>query len=132
MGTCLLLSCLLRRSITPRQARQCARTYVRSRSRPLAQTNGVRVVRGQSAILQDGNEVAFGSPMQQQNPPEDYRFIYRHLASVEITRIHAHYDMSHELGRGHFPNDDEGDGAQHGQVVGDQDHPRAEAPHLER
>jgi ser/thr/tyr protein kinase RAD53 len=40
--------------------------------------------------------------MQQQIPFEDYRFIYRHLAPVEFTRIHAHYDMSHELGRGTF------------------------------
>lgn len=68
----------------------------------LAQINGVRVVKGQSCILRDGNEIAFGSPMQQQIPLEDYRYIYRHLAPVELTGIHAHYDMAHELGRGTF------------------------------
>jgi hypothetical protein len=77
-----------------------AHTHLRSHSH--AQINGVRVDKGQSRILRDGNEIAFGSPMQQQNPAEDYRFIYRHLAPVELTGIHAHYDMAHELGRGTF------------------------------
>jgi ser/thr/tyr protein kinase RAD53 len=40
--------------------------------------------------------------MQQQNSLEDYRYIYRHLAPYELTGIHAHYDMAHELGRGTF------------------------------
>ena len=40
--------------------------------------------------------------MQQQNPVDDYRFIYRHLAPVELTGVHAFYDMAHELGRGTF------------------------------
>jgi len=40
--------------------------------------------------------------MQQQNPLDDYRFIYRHLAPVELTGVHAFYDMAHELGRGTF------------------------------
>jgi len=40
--------------------------------------------------------------MQQQNSLEDYRYIYRHLAPYELTGIHAHYDMGHELGRGTF------------------------------
>lgn len=66
------------------------------------QINGVRVARGQSRILRDGNEIAFGSPMPQENPVEDYRYIYRHLAPLELTGIHAHYDMAHELGRGTF------------------------------
>jgi serine/threonine/tyrosine protein kinase RAD53 len=61
------------------------------------------VLRGQSRILRDGNEIAFGSPMQQQqNSLEDYRYIYRHLAPFELTGIHAYYDMAHELGRGTF------------------------------
>ncbi|KAI0282349.1 kinase-like domain-containing protein [Russula aff. rugulosa BPL654] len=64
--------------------------------------NGARVLKGQSRILRDGNEIAFGSPMQQQNQLEDYRYIYRHLALYELTGIHAHYDMAHELGRGTF------------------------------
>jgi ser/thr/tyr protein kinase RAD53 len=66
------------------------------------QINGARVVRGQSRILRDGNEIAFGSPVQQQNAQEDYRYIYRHLAPFELTGIHAFYDMAHELGRGTF------------------------------
>jgi serine/threonine/tyrosine protein kinase RAD53 len=60
------------------------------------------VIRGQSRILRDGNEIALGSPMQQQNSLEDYRYIYRHLAPFELTGIHAYYDMAHELGRGTF------------------------------
>jgi len=66
------------------------------------QINGARISKGQSRILRDGNEIAFGSPMQQQNSLEDYRYIYRHLAPFELTGIHAHYDMAHELGRGTF------------------------------
>ncbi|KAF8265517.1 kinase-like domain-containing protein [Lactarius quietus] len=64
--------------------------------------NGSRVQKGQSRILRDGNEIAFGSPMPQQNPLEDYRYIYRHLAPHDLTGIHAHYDMAHELGKGSF------------------------------
>ncbi|KAH9988445.1 kinase-like domain-containing protein [Russula compacta] len=64
--------------------------------------NGTRVLKGQSRILRDGNEIAFGSPMQQADPQDDFRFIYRHLAPLELTGIHAHYDMAHELGRGTF------------------------------
>jgi serine/threonine/tyrosine protein kinase RAD53 len=60
------------------------------------------VIRGQSRILRDGNEIAFGSPVAQQNALEDYRYIYRHLAPFELTGIHAFYDMAHELGRGTF------------------------------
>ena len=66
------------------------------------QINGARILKGQSRILRDGNEIAFGSPVQQQNQLEDYRYIYRHLAPYELTGIHAHYDMAHELGRGTF------------------------------
>jgi serine/threonine/tyrosine protein kinase RAD53 len=50
----------------------------------------------------DGNEIAFGLPMQQQNTLEDYQFIYRHLAPKELTGMDAQYDMAHELGRGTF------------------------------
>jgi serine/threonine/tyrosine protein kinase RAD53 len=62
----------------------------------------VRINRGQSAILRDGNEIAFGSPKQEQSSPDDYRFIYRHLAAMDLTGVHALYDMKHELGRGTF------------------------------
>lgn len=64
--------------------------------------NGTRVQKGHTRILRDGNEIAFGSPMPQQNPLDDYRYIYRHLAPHELTGIHAHYDMAHELGKGSF------------------------------
>lgn len=64
--------------------------------------NGARILKGQSRILRDGNEIAFGSPAQQPDSIEDYRYIYRHLAPYELTGIHAHYDMAHELGRGTF------------------------------
>ena len=40
--------------------------------------------------------------MQQQSPVDDYRYIYRHLAPVELKGVHAFYDMAHELGRGTF------------------------------
>jgi serine/threonine/tyrosine protein kinase RAD53 len=60
------------------------------------------VQKGHTRILRDGNEIAFGSPMPQQNALEDYRYIYRHLAPLELTGIHAHYDMAHELGKGSF------------------------------
>ena len=85
-----------------RHTRQNARTVAHLCSHSHTQINGVRINKGQSAILRDGNEIAFGSPMQQQNPVDDYRFIYRHLAPVELTGVHAFYDMAHELGRGTF------------------------------
>ena len=75
--------------------------YSYPRSTP-TQINGARILKGQSRILRDGNEIAFGSPVQQPNALEDYRYIYRHLAPYELTGIHAHYDMGHELGRGTF------------------------------
>jgi serine/threonine/tyrosine protein kinase RAD53 len=40
--------------------------------------------------------------MQQQSSPDDYRFIYCHLAAMNPTGVHALYDMKHELGRGTF------------------------------
>jgi serine/threonine/tyrosine protein kinase RAD53 len=60
------------------------------------------VPNGQSRILRGGNEIAFGSPMQQSEPLEDYRYIYRHLAPHQLTGIHAHYDIAHDLSRGTF------------------------------
>src|SRR6266851_4228235 len=69
---------------------------------PRTQINNARVAKGESCILRDGNEIAFGSPMQQQKLDEDYRFIYRHLVPKELTSIDAKYDMAHELGRGTF------------------------------
>jgi serine/threonine/tyrosine protein kinase RAD53 len=50
----------------------------------------------------DGNQIAFGFAMQQQNALEGYQFIYRHLSPKAFTGMDAQYDMAHELGRGTF------------------------------
>ncbi|KAI0047899.1 Pkinase-domain-containing protein [Auriscalpium vulgare] len=70
-------------------------------------TNGTyinerRIGKNNSAILRDSNVIAFGTPVKQ-NDNEDYRFLYRDLASpVELDGVYAKYDMSHELGAGTF------------------------------
>ena len=78
------------------------RAYGRILMLTLAYTDQRSAHKQKSAILRDGNEIAFGSPMQQQTPLDDYRFIYRHLAPVELTGVHTFYNMAHELGRGTF------------------------------
>jgi serine/threonine/tyrosine protein kinase RAD53 len=94
-GTWVCLFITLTATRTPTLAQQCnIHTHT--------QVNGARILKGQSRILRDGNEIAFGSPAQQPDSIEDYRYIYRHLAPYELTGIHAHYDMAHELGRGTF------------------------------
>ncbi|KIJ68026.1 hypothetical protein HYDPIDRAFT_165764 [Hydnomerulius pinastri MD-312] len=65
--------------------------------------NGVRIGKGSSAILKEGNEIAFGTPQPQPGSLEDYRFIYRHTAGGPPQGgVHAFYDISHELGKGSF------------------------------
>ncbi|KAJ2918044.1 hypothetical protein MD484_g2375, partial [Candolleomyces efflorescens] len=66
--------------------------------------NGQKVGRGQTRILREGNEIAFGTPAAQpQAPFEDYRFIYRHLAGgPPTTGLYAFYDIGTELGKGSF------------------------------
>ncbi|KAL4073772.1 kinase-like domain-containing protein [Scleroderma yunnanense] len=65
--------------------------------------NGVRIGKDKTAILKEGNEIAFGTPQPQPGSLEDYRFIYRHTAAGPPKKgIHAFYDISHELGKGSF------------------------------
>ncbi|KAG6331844.1 hypothetical protein ID866_7247 [Astraeus odoratus] len=65
--------------------------------------NGVRIGKDKTAILKEGNEIAFGTPQPQPGSLEDYRFIYRHTAAGPPKKgIHAYYDISHELGKGSF------------------------------
>jgi hypothetical protein len=40
------------------------------------QINDAHIAKGELCILRNGNEIMFGSPMQQQKPDEDYQFIY--------------------------------------------------------
>lgn len=87
----------------------------------MAQINGVRIGKDKTAILKEGNEIAFGTPQPQPGSLEDYRafssftslssldillrtgFIYRHTAAGPPNKgIHAFYDISHELGKGSF------------------------------
>ncbi|EIW83460.1 kinase-like protein [Coniophora puteana RWD-64-598 SS2] len=66
--------------------------------------NGQKIGKGKSGILKDGNEIAFGQHRSQpESPSEDYRFIYRHMASGPPKGgLHAFYDLGHELGKGSF------------------------------
>lgn len=65
--------------------------------------NGVRIGKDKTAILKEGNEIAFGTPQPQPGSLEDYRFIYRHTAAGPPKKgLHAFYDISHELGKGSF------------------------------
>ncbi|KAH7917308.1 kinase-like protein [Leucogyrophana mollusca] len=68
--------------------------------------NGTKIGKDKTAILKEGDRIAFGLPGGPQSQPrseEDYRFIYRHTAAgPPVEGLHAHYDISHELGRGSF------------------------------
>ncbi|KZV62540.1 kinase-like protein, partial [Peniophora sp. CONT] len=66
--------------------------------------NGRRIDPSPSAhILRDGNEVAFSTPLPEQDPGEDYRYIFRMLVGDMVTvGLNAHYDLVHELGHGSF------------------------------
>ncbi|KAH7928923.1 kinase-like protein [Leucogyrophana mollusca] len=65
--------------------------------------NGTKIGKDKTGILKEGNEIAFGSPQSQPGSMEDYRFIYRHTAAgPPVGGLHAHYDISHELGKGSF------------------------------
>ncbi|KAF8843053.1 Pkinase-domain-containing protein [Paxillus ammoniavirescens] len=65
--------------------------------------NGVKIGKDKTAILKEGNEIAFGTPQLQPGSLEDYRFIYRHTAGGPPQGgVHAFYDISHELGKGSF------------------------------
>ncbi|KAF8444907.1 kinase-like domain-containing protein [Boletus edulis BED1] len=65
--------------------------------------NGIKIGKDKTAILKEGNEIAFGTATPQPGSVEDYRFIYRHTAGGPAQGgVHAFYDISHELGKGSF------------------------------
>ncbi|KAF5374586.1 hypothetical protein D9757_010153 [Collybiopsis confluens] len=67
--------------------------------------NGVKVGKGNSRVLTDGVEIAFGSAQSPNgNPLEDYRFIFRHTASGRPPEdgFYGLYDTAYQLGRGSF------------------------------
>ncbi|KAG1889963.1 kinase-like domain-containing protein [Suillus subluteus] len=65
--------------------------------------NGVKIGKDKTAVLKEGNEIAFGSPHPLPGDLEDYRFIYRHTAAGPPQGgLHAQYDISHEIGKGSF------------------------------
>ncbi|KAI0665871.1 kinase-like domain-containing protein [Trametes maxima] len=67
--------------------------------------NGEKIGRGQSRLLREGNEIAFGTclPQPKEGGVHDYRFVYRHKGYGEpITGLHKHYDLLHELGKGSY------------------------------
>ncbi|KAF7978410.1 hypothetical protein HWV62_821 [Athelia sp. TMB] len=67
--------------------------------------NGVKIEKGKSRIVRDGNELAFGFPLPQleNDGREDYRFVFRLVtAGLETEGIHAHYDIGAQLGAGGF------------------------------
>ncbi|KAI0355786.1 Pkinase-domain-containing protein [Trametes cingulata] len=67
--------------------------------------NGEKIGKGHFKVLRDGNEIAFGTcvPQPANGGLEDYRFVYRHMASGPPSRgLHKFYDLMHELGKGSF------------------------------
>jgi ser/thr/tyr protein kinase RAD53 len=83
--------------------------------------NGEKIGRNKTAIVREGNEVAFGTCQPQDNLEQDYRtssilliavsfayllipgYIYRHMAAgVPKQGLWAFYDIAHELGKGSF------------------------------
>ncbi|KAJ8518308.1 hypothetical protein ONZ45_g4597 [Pleurotus djamor] len=67
--------------------------------------NGQKIGRGNTKILREGNELAFGTstPQPHNKGIEDYRFVYRHLAAgPPVDGLYKYYDLSIELGKGSF------------------------------
>ncbi|KZT29093.1 kinase-like protein, partial [Neolentinus lepideus HHB14362 ss-1] len=65
--------------------------------------NGHRIGRGQYGILREGNEIAFGTPTPQENPMDDYRFLFRLTAGgPPATGFYKEYDVGLQLGKGTF------------------------------
>ncbi|TFK54570.1 Pkinase-domain-containing protein [Heliocybe sulcata] len=65
--------------------------------------NGRRIGKGQYGILRDGNEIAFGTPTPQENPMDDYRFLFRLTAGgPPATGFYKEYDIGLQLGKGTF------------------------------
>ncbi|KAL1741159.1 kinase-like domain-containing protein [Schizophyllum fasciatum] len=66
---------------------------------------GTKIGKNQTAILKDGVEICFGSPLPQTRNEglEDYRFTFRNLTVRPDTRgLHAFYDIDGEIGSGSF------------------------------
>ncbi|KAF9497953.1 kinase-like protein [Pleurotus eryngii] len=67
--------------------------------------NGTKIGRGNTKILREGSELAFGTctPQIVNGGIEDYRFVYRHLAAGPPTEgLYKYYDLCNELGKGSF------------------------------
>ncbi|KAI0630061.1 kinase-like domain-containing protein [Trametes polyzona] len=67
--------------------------------------NGEKIGKNHCKVLRDGNEIAFGTcvPQPANGGLEDYRFVYRHMASGPPSRgLYRYYDLLHELGKGSF------------------------------
>lgn len=64
--------------------------------------NGVRLDKGHTRVLRDGNEIAFGAPHAEKKSDDDYRFIFRLFTGQAATGLNAHYDLAYELGHGSF------------------------------
>ncbi len=81
-----------------------------------------RGVRRQRRIVHPARreEIAFGSPMQQQKPIEDHQFIYRPRTEGVDRRTRARRHGARARAR-HVRDGHEGDGAHHGRLVGRQD-----------
>ncbi|VDC07567.1 unnamed protein product [Peniophora sp. CBMAI 1063] len=64
--------------------------------------NSVRLEKGHTRVLRDGNEIAFGAPNPEKESSDDYRFIFRMFTGQAATGLNAHYDLTYELGHGSF------------------------------
>ncbi|CAL1705942.1 unnamed protein product [Somion occarium] len=67
--------------------------------------NGEKIGKGRHGILKEGAEIAFGSavPQSPDLAQQDYRYVFRLLAGgPPPTGLHAHYSITHELGKGAF------------------------------
>ncbi|KAI0065604.1 Pkinase-domain-containing protein [Artomyces pyxidatus] len=65
--------------------------------------NGSRVGKYNSAILRDGNEIAFGYAFPDRDREEDFRYCYRHMKGPSpVDPVHKKYELVDELGRGSF------------------------------
>lgn len=65
--------------------------------------SGVKIGRNCTRVLREGNEIGFGSAQAQPDGNQDYRFIFRLMSGSSPTDgVHAHYDITNELGKGSF------------------------------
>ncbi|KAG7442582.1 Pkinase-domain-containing protein [Guyanagaster necrorhizus] len=66
--------------------------------------NGVKLGMNKLCILKDGDEIAFGTTMPQDE--EDYRFIFHThktcLDEYDRGELYEHYELAHQIGEGSF------------------------------